>query len=215
MKINQAFVAHHCVNRSSQIEQSLTEKKYLITKKDYDGIKTLRYIIREKPDVCILEASYNELSALDIIKEAKLKNSKSKFIIVFKKVRDIDVVMAKQFDVSGCVSCDDSIEEVLTCLDKVHNNERYFSTEVLQQIDKDSLESYTNFTSLQMKIIAFIGFYNSPEKLAKKLNMAISSVNEEMDLIKNQLRLTHDQSLHLWAANNTSFVETLMLTKVS
>ena len=215
MKPNHIFVAHHCENSSPYIEQSLKEKNYVITKKNCDGIKVLRYVLREKPDICILKSSYSDLLGLDIIKQAHLKKSKSKFILVFNEVSEIDIVMAKKFNVSGCLSCNDSKEEVLACLDKVHNNKRYFSKEILEKIDNNQIENYTNFTDFQMKVIAYIGFYNSPDKLANKLNVAISTVRKEVDLIKNQLRLTCDQPLHLWAVKNTSFIETLVLSESS
>ena len=212
MKPNQVFVAHHCEKSSPFIEQFLKEKKYVITRKNCEGIKILRFIIRRKPDICILKSSYNDLSGLDIIKQAHLKKSKTKFILVFNEVSEIDFVLAKQYKVSGCLSCYDSKDEVLSCLDQVHNNKSYFSKEILEKIDKEYIKNYTNFTGFQMKIIAYIGFYNSPEKLAKKLNVAIGSVSKEVDFIKNQLRLTCDQPLHLWAAKNTNLIETLVLT---
>ena len=211
MKNNQVFVAHHCENSSTRIELSLIEKEYIITKKDCSGIKALRYILREKPELCILRSSYKDLSGLEIVKEAIRKKSNSKFIIVFNEVNEIDLAMAAKLNISGCVSCKDSISEVLNCLDKVHNNGHYFSKVIYQKLDKERLKSYTSFTDFQMKIIAYIGFYNNPERLARKLNAAISTVNNEIELIKSQLSLTGDQHLHLWAVKNTRFVESLVL----
>ncbi len=215
MKLKHVFVAHHCENSSPYIEHSLKEKEYVITKKNCDGVKILRFINREKPDICILKSSYIDLSGLDIIKQALLKKSQTKFILVFNEISEIDIVMANKFNVAGCLSCDDNKEEVLNCIDNVHNNNLFFSKEIRKKIDKNHLDNYTNFTDFQMKIIAYIGFYNSPEKLAKKLNVAIASVSREVAFIKNQLNLTIDQPLHLWAAKNTSFIETLVLTESS
>ncbi len=211
MNNNQVFVAHHCENSSTHIELSLIEKEYSITKKDCSGVKALRYILREKPDLCILRSCYNDLSGLEIVKEALRKKSKCKFILVFNKVNEIDVVMATKLNISGCISCNDSIAESLKCLDKVHNNERYFSKEISKKIDREQFKNYTTFTDFQIKIIAYIGFYNNPERLAKKLNSPIITVNREVDLIKTKLNLKANEPLHLWAAKNTSLIESLVL----
>ncbi len=211
MKPNCAFLARQFVNSSSCIEQLLQEKKYQITRKDCSGVRALRYILREKPSICILKSSYNDLSGLDVVKQAILKKSKTKFIIIFNKISEIDIAIAKKNNVSGCLSCDDSLNEVITCLKAVLKDDDYFSKEILNNIDESYLENYTNFTSFQMKIIAYIGFYDSPEKLAKKLNTGIGAVREEMILIKSQLRLDSKEPLHKWAAQNTSFIETIVL----
>jgi DNA-binding NarL/FixJ family response regulator len=215
MKKNQAFIAHHCDNESAHIEQSLKGKNYSITKKNCSGVRALRYINREKPTICVLKANYEDLSGFDIIKQARLKKSKTKFILVFNTLQEIDVVIAKQFNVSGCLSCDDTIEEVKVCVEKIHNNEDYFSKELLEEIDREQIENYSNFTDFQLKILAYVGFYHNPDKLANKLNVAMSTVNQEIALINSQLRLPSDQPLHQWAANNTTFIENLVLSEVS
>ncbi|MFT5078079.1 MAG: hypothetical protein ACI825_001746 [Planctomycetota bacterium] len=43
----------------------------------------------------------------------------------------------------------------------------------------------------------------------------MSTVNQEIELINSQLRLPSDQPLHQWGANNTTFVENLVLSEVS
>lgn len=212
MNSKQIFVAHHCKIKSPLLEKSLKEKKYTIVKKNCQGVKILRHIFREKPAICIIKSIYKDLTGLEIIKEAYLKNCKTKFIIVFNEVSEIDVILAKKFNVSGCISTKDSVVGVLTCINKVHNNEHHFSNAILKQIDRKKLNNYKDFTDFQRKIIAFIGFYNSPERLAKKLNVAISKVEQEIKTLKFKLRLPNDQPLHLWAVNNTNFVETLALT---
>ncbi|MFT6048906.1 MAG: hypothetical protein ACI9KI_000634 [Patiriisocius sp.] len=60
-----------------------------------------------------------------------------------------------------------------------------------------------------------MGFYHNSDKLANKLNIAMSTVNQEIELINSQLRLPSDQPLHQWGANNTTFVENLVLSEVS
>ncbi|EDM44305.1 hypothetical protein SCB49_04730 [unidentified eubacterium SCB49] len=213
MKNKQVFIAHYCENNNTSIEESLIDKDYIITRKKCSGVKVLRYVIREKPDLCILKSAYEDIEGLKIIKEALKKNSKTKFILVFKEINEIDIVVAMQFNVFGCISCNDGKYEVLTCLDKVHNNERYLSKEIYDKIDEDQLSNYTNFTEIQTKIIAYIGFYISSEKIAKKLNISITSVNKEINFIKKQLRLGSNQPLYLWAVKNTNFIEALLVNK--
>lgn len=205
------FVAYHCKIKSPLLEQYLKENNFSVEKKHCNGMKILKYIFNKKPEICIIKSFYEDLSGLEIIREAYLKKSKTKFILVFNKANEIDVLMAKRFNVSGCISVDDTIADVLTCLESVQNNKHYFSKEILEEIDNEKLKNYTGFTDFQRKIIAYIGFYNSPERLAKKLNVAISTVNKEVRVIKYKLALKKEQSLHLWAAKNTNFIETLML----
>lgn len=215
MESKKIFVTYHCKVKSPLLEQSLKEKKYIVENKNCEGVQILRYIFREKPAICIIKSFHKEISGLEIVKEAFFKDSKTKFIIVFEEVSEIDIALAKRFNISGCIKTSDSIEEALNCLEQVHNNNQYFSNTILEEIDTEILNNYLDFTNFQKKIISYIGFYNTPQTLAKKLNVAISTVNLEINLIKKKLALKEDQPLHLWAAYNTTFIETLMLNQAS
>lgn len=214
MNPKKIFVAYHCNINSPLLEKSLKEKNYSVEKKHYKGVKILRYVLRQKPEICILKSNYEDLSGLDIVKEAYLKRSNTKFIIVFNAASEIDVIMAKRLNVSGCIGTKDPIEDILTCLDRVHNDDHYFSKDILQKMDQEKLNSFTEFTLFERKIIGYIGFYQSPERLAKKLNVAITTINQQVEIIKVKLSLKDEEPLHLWAANNTNFIESLLLAEV-
>lgn len=187
-------------------------------KEVYTGVRTLRYILREKPDVAIIDYSFNDLDIFEIVKEVRQKKIKTKFIIVFKDVEYKDFFKVNSLNIHGCLCFNNAPGTFLACLETVVNDGIYVCDNIRKlHIQEGPLQNLKNLTTIEMSILTLVGLYQNASKISEKLHNSTASIEKHCSNIIAKLKLKEDKpsGLRQWAIKNREIIQILALQRVS
>jgi two-component system, NarL family, response regulator DegU len=126
-----------------------------------DGLEAYRKIIAKRPDIAILDIEMPGLTGLEVSKKVLSEKSNTRFVVLtMHKDKDF-FTDAMNIGVSGYLLKDNAITELILCVQKVLNGERFISPDIEKHLvhsDKTqqvpSLEKLTSTERIVLKLVA-------------------------------------------------------------
>ena len=193
--------------------EELTSNGYNVVGQGTNGIEALDLILKLSPTLVILDIDMPFLRGLEVVKTAKEKNSKTKFIIQsFHKEADY-LLQAKALQVKGYLLKEDSFDEIERCIKAVLKNESYFSASFenyfLQNTNKE-LNQLKLLTSSEITILKQIAQQTSTKMIADDIGVSYRTIEKHRSNIINKLNLKNESnSLTSWAILNRNTILSL------
>jgi DNA-binding NarL/FixJ family response regulator len=198
------------------LESSLTGAQIIETN---DGDETWKKISEFKPDVAILDIDMPHISGLEICKMISVNNLPVKSVILtMYKERE---VMNKAFlnGAMGYVVKDNSVNEIVACVESVMNNRRYVgatvgdSMEGINELDKRK-EKITvllaNLTQAELKTLKLVSNNKSSREIAELLFVSVKTIENYRSRICKKLELDpRNNSLLLWVMENKDILNSI------
>jgi len=137
----------------------LLEKKYNLIGSGNNGKEAYDLIINEKPDIAILDIQMPFMSGLEIAKNCKTNNLKTKIVLItLHKEREL-YQQAQDLNIFGYILKEFALEEIENCIDTVTKGMHFFSPKIVALLgdgfnENSLLNSLTPSEKKILKLIA-------------------------------------------------------------
>ena len=183
----------------------LIEKNYNIIGSGTNGKEALELIIKLKPDIAILDIQMPYMTGLEVAKECKINNIKTKIILITFHKEKILFQKANELNIFGYILKEFAIEEIENCIKSVSNDVPYFSPRIKDLLGINPYkDSYLDLlTPSEKKILKLIAKDKTNKDIASLLFISHRTVEKHRSNIIQKLKLEHKtNSLLIWAKDN-------------
>jgi len=155
-----------------------------------DGKEALAMIVKESPDIAVLDISMPGLSGIEISKELKARGCATK--VVYLTMHN-DVLTAKQAlisGVSGYILKDDAFEDLLYAIKAVASGRKFISPSISDKILHSSplkVVEKNILTEREREILKLIASGLTNKKIADKLSISVKTVETHRSRILQKL----------------------------
>ena len=164
------------------IQDFLTSKGFNVLGSAQDGQAAYNLIVKEKPDVAILDIRMPYMTGLEVAEECKKNEIDTKIILItFDKGEEL-YDKAKELNIYGYILKEFAIEEIETCIAHVEMDEPYFSEEIANYLNKPDASKQSsileNLTKSEKKVVLLIAENLTSQQIADKLFISVRTVEK-------------------------------------
>jgi len=189
------------------IQDFLKSKGFNILGSAQDGQSAYNLIVKEKPDIAVLDIRMPHMTGLEVAEECKKNAIDTKIILItFDKEEEL-YDKAKALGIYGYILKEFAIEEIETCIAHVEMDEPYFSEEIADYLNKSKTASDSSIleklTKSEKKIVLLIADGKGSQQIADELNISARTVEKHRSNVVTKLGLDRKPStLSVWASLN-------------
>ena len=187
------------------LEEFLKEKKYNIIGTCSDGLSAYNTIVKEKPDIAILDIEMPNMTGVDIAKNCKRYHIDTKIILITLHKEKRFFEDAVKYNIHGYLLKEFALNEIEACIASVSNNEPYFSEKIYKRFSSTS-GSDPNIEKLspsEMKILRLVADEMTSAEIADHLSISIRTVEKHRANIIRKFELDRKpNALLIWAQKN-------------
>jgi DNA-binding NarL/FixJ family response regulator len=189
------------------IQDFLTSKGFNILGSAPDGQAAYNLIVKEKPDIALLDIRMPYMTGLEVAEKCKKNNLETKIILItFDKEEEI-FDKAKSLGIYGYILKEFAIEEIETCIAHVEMDEPYFSEEIADYLNKSECTADTSvlekLTKSERRVVLFIAENMTSQQIADKLFISVRTIEKHRSNIVAKLNLDNKPTaLSIWANLN-------------
>ena len=180
----------------------LLEKKYNLIGSGNDGREAYNLILKESPDIAILDIQMPFMSGLDVAKKCKTNGLGTKIVLItLHKEREL-YQKAQDLNIFGYILKEFALEEIENCINTVTDGNHYFSPKIIELLADEFPEdgSLTNLTPSEKKILKLIARDKTNKEIASLLFISYRTVEKHRSNIITKLKLEpKTNSLLIWA----------------
>ncbi len=193
-----------------ELNDELTSNGYTLIGQANNGIQALEVIIKKEPTIALLDIDMPLLTGFKVIKMAREKGSKTKFIILSFHKESYYIVQAKAFQIDGYLLKEDTFFEVEHCINEVLDGKVYFSKSIDNyplNLATEELKRLSLLTHSETKILKLIAQEISNQDIADSLSLSIITIEKHCSNIIDKLNLKKENNtLTNWALVNRSII---------
>jgi Response regulator containing a CheY-like receiver domain and an HTH DNA-binding domain len=190
--------------------EELTTSGYDVMATATHGMEALELILTHNPSVALLDIDMPLLTGFDVIKTAKEKESKTKFIVLSFHKESEYVAQAKALQIEGYLLKEDSFSEIEKCIHAVLEGKTYFSSSFDSfslQNASDELRKLQLLTPSEVTILKLIAQQTTTSEIAEKLSVSSRTIEKHRSNIIAKLSLDNTaNSLISWALANKNII---------
>ncbi|WP_299890999.1 response regulator transcription factor [uncultured Lacinutrix sp.] len=192
------------------LNDELQSNGYSIIGQANDGIQALEIVLKLQPQIALLDIDMPLLTGFEVIKMAREKGSKTKFIILSFHKESYYIVQAKTFQIDGYLLKEDTFFEIENCIKEVLSGHVYFSKSIDDQpinLATEELRRLKLLTLSEAKILKLIAQEISNQDIADSLSLSIRTIEKHRSNIIDKLNLKKENNtLTNWALVNRSVI---------
>lgn len=161
--------------------EELIRKGYNVVGQASNGQEALDLILQFQPTMALLDIDMPLLTGFEVIKLAKQKKSKTKFVVLSFHRESEYVLQAKTFKINGYLLKEDSFFEIEQCMNRVMLGEEYFSRSFDAVALKDAsqeLKSLHLLTPSERTILKLIAQQTTTNSIAETLCVSSRTVEK-------------------------------------
>jgi len=160
-----------------------------------DGPETLKETFKLKPDVVLMDIGMPNLNGFEATRQIKKKLPEVKVLILTMYQDDEYVLQALQSGASGYVLKDVAVEELVTAIRAVNNDQYYLSPSIsrtvidayLRKTEKGEREPSELLTAREREIVQLIAEGYTNKEIAAKLFISVKTVDAHRSHIMEKL----------------------------
>lgn len=187
------------------LKDFLIERSFNVIGTAKDGRAALNFIIKEKPDIAILDVEMPFLTGIEIAKEC-LKNKINTKIILITLHKEIDIYLrAKKLNIFGYLLKEFALDEIETCINSVKNNTPYFSQQIKNHLGftNETNDILKNLTITERRILKLIAKHKTNKEIGHLLFISPRTVEKHRGNAIVKLNLEHKTgALLTWVQKN-------------
>jgi len=180
----------------------LIEKKYNLIGSGNDGKEAYNLILKESPDIAIIDIQMPFMSGLDVAKKCKETGVSTKIVLItLHKEREL-YERAQDLNIFGYILKEFALEEIENCIKTVTSGKHYFSPKIIELLAEEFPEDGTlvNLTPSEKKILKLIAKDKTNKEIASLLFISYRTVEKHRSNIITKLKLEpKTNSLLIWA----------------
>ncbi|MCK8522667.1 response regulator transcription factor [Aquimarina sp. D1M17] len=187
------------------LEEFLKEKNYSIIATCSDGLSAYNTIIKEKPDIAILDIEMPNMTGIDIAKNCSRHNIETRIVLntLHKEKKLFDD--AVKYNIHGYLLKEFALSEIEACIASVCQGKPYFSEKIYKRFSHKTTDGTNTdvLTRSEVKILKLIADEMTSSEIADFLSISVRTVEKHRaNMIK---KLNIDQkpnSLLIWSQKN-------------
>ncbi|NNK61231.1 MAG: response regulator transcription factor [Flavobacteriaceae bacterium] len=185
------------------LQDFLTEKGHIVVAGASDGKEALKLILKHDPDIAILDIRMPFMTGIEVAKNLKESNVKTKVVLItFEKDGNL-YNRAKELKVHGYILKEFALAEIESCLSAINNGKSYFSPNLVDFISKENIIDLNNLSVTEKKILTLVAKNLTTKEIGEALFISYRTVEKHRSNIIKKLSLDHQQnSLLIWAKEN-------------
>lgn len=142
-------------------------------------------------ELAIIDLKLKEEEGLDIISEIKLKQSKSKFIVISSAISNSDFIRGEHIGVDGYILKSSNIEDLIYAVNTVNRGIKYYHPSIVQyKLGNNTSFTVNRLTSREKDILIEVSKGLSNVDIAEKLFLSESTVKKHVSSILGKLSLS-------------------------
>ena len=214
-KIKIIIADDHPIFRDGLKQLIEKEDNMSVTGEAEDGQKALELILKNKPDIAILDMSMPEKTGLDVLRELRNKKMKTK-IIFLTMFREEDIFNeAMDLGVEGYVLKESAENDILMCINHVAKDNYCISPLIsnlmIKRMNRKSeldrqKPSLENLTPTERRILKLIAQDKTSKEISDILFISYRTIENHRTAISNKLNLHGAHSLVKFAIENKSIL---------
>lgn len=166
------------------------------------GSDALEFCSSQKVDIIIMDINLKDGSSVEIIKKMIDTIPNVKIIVVsmlnvYSIIKDLYKSGIKSF-----LTKNSSKEELIEAIQKVYNNEKYYSTEISQLLLERDNETINTLNSKEIKIIQLICDGLSNKEIGEQMKMSEKTIEGYKTKIFKKLKVFNNLGIYSFAQKN-------------
>ncbi|MEO9569676.1 MAG: response regulator transcription factor [Polaribacter sp.] len=187
------------------LKDLLIEKKMYVIGEATDGRSALNFILKNKPDIAILDVEMPSLTGIEIAQECKRRNLLTKIIIITLHKEVSLYLKSKKLNIYGYLLKEFALEEIETCINSVKKGVPYFSKQVKNYMGFTNEDNTVlkELTLTERRILKLISQHKTNKEIGHLLFISPRTVEKHRS--KTIMKLNLDQqtgSLVRWVQKN-------------
>ncbi|MBB6679971.1 response regulator transcription factor [Aequorivita sp. 609] len=184
----------------------LIEKNYNLIGSGNDGREAYNLIVKENPDIAIIDIQMPYMSGIEIAQKCKgLEGVDTKIVLITLHKEKELYQKAQELNIFGYILKEFALDEIENCIKTVSKGEPFFSNRIMELIDINPVESndLKKLTPSEKKILKLIAIDKTNKEIASLLFISYRTVEKHRSNIINKLNLeAKTNSLLIWAKEN-------------
>jgi DNA-binding NarL/FixJ family response regulator len=180
----------HVIFRQGLLNLLQSASDILVVGEAGDGSETLNLIIRDRPDIAILDISMPGLDGFEIFQKIREMGIETKVIFLTMHKDSITAKRALHLDVSGYVLKDNAFEDLLYSIRAVFAGGTFISPSVSQKIFKSPShegKALHVLTPREREVLILIASGLTNKQIAEKLFISVKTVETHRTNIMQKL----------------------------
>ncbi|TSE06833.1 response regulator [Aquimarina algiphila] len=187
------------------LEEFLKEKKYNIISTHADGLSAYNAIIKDKPDIAILDIEMPNLTGVDVAKNCKRHGMDTKVILITLHKEKKFFEEAVKYNIHGYLLKEFALSEIEACIASVCRGEPYFSEKIYKRFTHigEGNSDIDKLTPSEIKILKRIAEEMTSTEIAELLSISVRTVEKHRANIIRKLTLEQKpNALLIWSQKN-------------
>jgi two-component system nitrate/nitrite response regulator NarL len=163
--------------------------------------EAINLLERDELDLAMVDLQLGKEDGLEIVKRAKKKNIKTKFVILTSSMRKEDFLRSQKTSIDGYILKEAFAEDILYALRVVMRGKKFFSPEIVEYTAKKEDNQLDQLTPREKDVFVELSKGESNLEIAKHLFISEHTVRKHVSNILSKLELTHRTQAALLANN--------------
>lgn len=184
-----------------------------------NGVEAYKLMLLNKPQIAILDINMPEQNGLEVTKMAKSNSIQTKIIILTMYKEKEMIRKAMDFGASGFILKDFAVNELMDCIQKVLDNQKYIGpalknsyTEVIfeDQKKQELMKKLSALSHGELKTLKLVNQNKTSKEISELLFLTEKTIENYRSKICQKLGLPpRNNSLVLWISENKELLLTL------
>lgn len=187
------------------LEDLLVEKGFKVVGSAINGQAALNFILKNKPDIAILDVEMPFLTGIEIAKECHKNNIQTKVILITIHKEVELYLQAKKLNIYGYLLKEFALEEIEKCIQSVSSGAPYFSEKIKEMLGytQESKSILKELTLTEKRIVKLISQHKSNKEIGHLLFISPRTVEKHRSNIINKLNIERKTgALGVWVQKN-------------
>jgi DNA-binding NarL/FixJ family response regulator len=178
----------------------------------HNGTEAIDGILKQKPDIAILDINMPEANGLDVCKRVIKEQSSTKIIILTMYQEKEMIKNAMLSGAMGYILKDNAVDEIMDCVNTVANGENYIGTAMLPYHNELSIEDKKKqqlveglkaLSQAELKTLKLVSQNKTSKEISELLFLSEKTVENYRSRICQKLELPpRNNSLVIWISEN-------------
>lgn len=178
----------------------------------HNGAEAINWILKQNPDIAILDINMPEANGLDVCKHVLKEHSTTKIIILTMYQEKEMIKNAMLSGAMGYILKDNAVDEIMDCVNTVANGETYIGTAMLPYHSELSIEDkkkqqlvegLKTLSQAELKTLKLVSQNKTSKEISELLFLSEKTVENYRSRICQKLELPpRNNSLVIWISEN-------------
>ena len=187
------------------LKEFLQEKMFKVIGSATDGQAAYNFIVKEQPDIAILDVNMPSLSGIEIAQQCQRGNLNVKIILITLHKEVELYLQAKKFNIYGYLLKEFALDEIEQCINSVSEGIPYFSDKIknLMGFTDESNKVLKGLSMTERRILKLISQHKKTKEIGHLLFISPRTVDKYRSKAITKLNLSRSTgSLLIWVQKN-------------